>query len=188
MSFYKISSDISCNNMIKLTKKNQDENHNLFLYQMLSKNCGSGNNDGYLIPGELINVKHCHNKRSDYDLNWWDNKYNTCVGEEFNINTKSKLNNICNYINNIPNNDKLKNKFNCNNNNSCNPPDFSKANIVNCKSHITIQNKETDKLENYCPQTFKDFNYGNIKSCDLTNNNTTISYNNINCIGSDIYC
>jgi len=93
-----------------------------------------------------------------------------------------------NLVNDIPNNDKLKNKFNCNNNNSCNPPDFSKANIVNCKSHITIQNKETDKLENYCPQTFKDFNYGNIKSCDLTNNNTTISYNNINCIGSDIYC
>jgi hypothetical protein len=126
MSFYKISSDISCNNMLTLTKKNQDENHNIFLYKMLSKNCGLGNKNGYLIPGELINIKHCHNKRSNYNLNWWDNKYNTCVGEEFNINTKSKINNICN----ISYNDILKNKVNCNKNNYCNPPDFSNANII----------------------------------------------------------
>ena len=64
-----------------------------------------------------------------------------------------------------------------------NHPYLSKHTIVNCKSHITIQNKQTDKFENYFPQTYKDFNYGNIKSCDLTNNTTTtISYNNINCV------
>jgi len=155
--------------MIKLSKKYSDDNHNIFSYSMISQKCEYGNNEGYLISPEVINVKHCHNKRSEYDLNWWDHKFSNCVGQDFNINTKKKLN--------------ISKKLNCN------PTDFSKANEINCKSHILINNDQNNKLENYCPNTFNDFNYGNIKTCDIFNNNI-INYNNINinCVGSDIYC
>ena len=107
---YKIASDISCNNMIKLAKKHSDENHNIFLNRMISKNCGKGDTDGYFIIGEMINPKHCDNKRPIYNLDWWNTQH--CVGEEFNINTKNK---------NITN----KNNFN-----NCNIIDFSQANQV----------------------------------------------------------
>tara|TARA_B100001996_G_C18533677_1_gene544099 strand:+ start:304 stop:717 length:414 start_codon:yes stop_codon:yes gene_type:complete len=110
---YKTASDISCANMVKLAKKQADQNHNIFLNRMISKNCGNGDKDGYFILGEVINPKHCDNKRSKYNFDWWDTKYKQpCVGEEFNINTKNK---------------KISDKNNFNN---CNPPDFSQANQV----------------------------------------------------------
>ena len=48
MSFYKISSDISCNNMLTLTKKNQDEKEiinimNFFDLNLIKKNENSFN-------------------------------------------------------------------------------------------------------------------------------------------------
>ena len=110
---YKTASDISCNNMVKLAKKQADQNHNIFLNRMISKNCGKGDKDGYFIIGEMINPKHCDNRRSNYNFDWWDTKYKQfCVGEEFNINTKNK---------------KISDKNNFNN---CNPTDFSQANQV----------------------------------------------------------
>ena len=72
---YKTASDISCNNMVKLAKKQADQNHNIFLNRMISKNCGKGDKDGYFIIGEMINPKHCDNKRSNYNFDWWDTKY-----------------------------------------------------------------------------------------------------------------
>ena len=110
---YKTSSDISCANMVKLAKKESQQNHNIFVNHMISKTCQYGDKDGYFIIGELINPKHCDNKRStNYNLDWWDKKYKQpCVGEEFNINTKNK---------NISSDKKI----------NCNPTDFSNANDV----------------------------------------------------------
>lgn len=111
---YKNASDISCNNMTKLAKKHADENHNQFLNRMISFNCGKGDKDGYFVTGEWINPKHCHNKRDEYNYDWWDKNYKQpCIGEEFLINTRMKT-------------------FNTNNNenNNCTPTDFSQANVV----------------------------------------------------------
>ena len=115
---YKTASDISCSNMIKLAKKHGNENHNIFLNRMISKNCSYGDKDGYFILGEYINPKHCNNKRENYNFDWWDNTYRQPrVGEEFNINTR------------------IKNISNSNNFTNCNPTDFSQANQVsNCKN------------------------------------------------------
>ena len=71
---YKTASDISCNNMLCLAKKHQDYNRNIFLNRMISTNCGRGDSEGYFVIGEWINPKHCHNKRPDYNLDWWDKK------------------------------------------------------------------------------------------------------------------
>ena len=111
---YKTASDISCANMVKLAKKESDHNHNIFLNRMISKTCQYGDKDGYFIIGELINPKHCDNKRpTNLNFDWWDKNYKQpCVGEEFNINTRNK------------------NSTKNNNNNNCNPTDFSKANDV----------------------------------------------------------
>ena len=51
---YKTASDISCNNMLKLAKKHADQNHNMFLNRMISKNCSYGDKDGYFILGETL--------------------------------------------------------------------------------------------------------------------------------------
>jgi hypothetical protein len=108
---YKTASDISCKNMVKLAKKESDQNHNMFLNRMISKTCQYGDKDGYFLTGEVINPKHCDNKRPPVlNFDWW--KTQSCVGEQFNINTKNK--NISKKDANI----------------DCNPTDFSKANDV----------------------------------------------------------
>lgn len=127
---YKTASDISCNNMLCLAKKHQDYNRNIFLNRMISTNCGRGDSEGYFVIGEWINPKHCHNKRPDYNLDWWDKKNSFCVGEEFNQNTNAKFNNK-------------------QNKNFCPAPDFSKANLVD----FTIENNPFNNHDYKTPKT-----------------------------------
>lgn len=108
---YKQASDISCKNMATLAKKHQDYNNELFKHNMLSMHCGQGYPEGDIIESQYVNNKHCHYVRDNYDMEWWNSQYGSCVGEQFNINTKAKNNHKKNIM-------------------SCQPPDFSCANLI----------------------------------------------------------
>lgn len=121
---YKNASDISCLNMFKLAKKHSDENHSLFINRMISNNCKLGDENGYSIYGEIIEPKHCHNKRAEYNYDWWDNQHTFCVGDKFNINTKSKFNKVTNKS-------------------QCIPTDFSKINLINQSNNFNYNTPKT---------------------------------------------
>lgn len=126
MSFYSneytSSSKISCNNMLSLAKKHQDQNYYIFNNIMLSSTCGYRDGSGDIIPFEYINNKHCQYKREQYDSEWMDNLYGSCVGEQFNQYTKMK---------NFSNKKSL---------NKCIPPNFNNIIDYECQS-LSLKNR-----------------------------------------------
>tara|TARA_Y100000389_G_scaffold205137_1_gene263876 strand:- start:3144 stop:3584 length:441 start_codon:yes stop_codon:yes gene_type:complete len=89
------SSKVSCNNMLLLAKKHQDQNSHRFKNLFNQHLCEqySSNFDGGRVPSQWINNKHCDFIRDKYDMSFWDKHHSlldSCIPQKHIENTKNK--------------------------------------------------------------------------------------------------